>query len=120
MSKYPIVHIEFGSRDREKTGRFYENLFDWKISQMPEMNYATFDSGSVGGGFSPLGADFPAGTVAVYVLSEDIEADLQRAQGLGAKILNHQTEIEQVGWWGRFEDPDGNYIYFYKPMSPPG
>jgi predicted enzyme related to lactoylglutathione lyase len=52
MSKHPIVHVEFSAHDREAAGDFYSKLFDWKVQQMPEMNYATFDTGEGVGGES--------------------------------------------------------------------
>lgn len=120
MSQHPIVHIEIATHDREKAAAFYHSLFGWQVDQMPEMNYATFDSGSVGGGFNPISDENPAGTIAIYVNSEDIEADLVRAQALGAKILTHKTEIPTVGWWGTFEDPDGNKVNLYTSLNPAG
>ncbi len=53
MSKHPIVHVEFSANDRETAGDFYSKLFDWKVQQMPEMNYASFDTGEGVGGGSP-------------------------------------------------------------------
>ena len=63
MSSHPIVHIEFSAKDRQEAGKFYSELFGWKVEQMPEMNYATFDDGKgLGGGFNPITEDNPAGT----------------------------------------------------------
>jgi len=118
MAGYPIVHIEFSTKDREKTGEFYSQLCGWKINQIPEMDYALFESGSVGGGFNPVSDSNPPGTVTVYIGCEDIEADLERAKSLGAKILAHKSEIPNTGWWGVFEDPDGNKVALYTPITP--
>jgi uncharacterized protein len=118
MAGYPVVHIELTTKDRVKTGEFYHELFNWKIEQISEMNYATFDSGNVGGGFNPVSESNPVGTITIYIGTEDIEADLERAQALGAKIVTHKSEIPNIGWWGMFEDPDGNKIALYTSMNP--
>jgi hypothetical protein len=56
MPNHPIVHVEISANDRESAGKFYSELFGWKIQQMPEMDYATFDYGveGVGGGLNPV------------------------------------------------------------------
>jgi hypothetical protein len=115
MSKHPIVHVEISAKDREAAGKFYAELFDWKIQQMPEMNYATFDYGveGVGGGLNPVRDDNPAGTVVVYVDTEDIETDLAKVEKLGGKIVAPKTEIPGMGWFGIFKDPTGNLIGLY-------
>ena len=119
MPKHPIVHIEFSSRNREASGKFYADLFDWQIQQMPEMNYATFAAEvGPGGGFNPISEKYPAGTVLVYVATDDIEASLTKAESLGAKILIHQSEIMGVGFFGVFQDPDGNRVALFKALQP--
>jgi predicted enzyme related to lactoylglutathione lyase len=117
MPKHPIVHIEFSTRDREASGKFYADLFDRQIQQIPEMNYATFEAeGGPGGGFNPISENNPAGTVLIYVGTDDIEASLTKAESLGAKILVHQSEIQGMGFWGVFQDPDGNQVALYKAL----
>ena len=122
MSNHPIVHIELSSKDNVATGKFYSELFDWKVQQIPEMQYATFESGpgSVGGGFNPIREGYPAGTIIFYVQTDDIEATLAKAQVLGGKILAHKTEIQGVGWFGLFTDPTGNMVGLLTPLDPAG
>ena len=112
MSNHPIVHVEISANDREAAGKFYANLLGWKIVQMPEMNYATFDYGveGVGGGLNPVREDNPAGTVVVYVDTDDIDADLAKVEKLGGKVVTPKTEIPGMGGFGLFKDPTGNLI----------
>lgn len=118
MSKHPIVYVEISANDREAAGKFYAELFDWNIQQMSEMNYATFDYGveGVGGGLNPVQDDNPAGTVVVYVDTEDIDADLAKVEKLGGKIVAPKAEIPGMGWFGIFKDPTGNLIGLYTNM----
>ncbi len=50
MSEHHIVHVEFSAEDREAAGKFYSELFGWEVEQIPEMNYATFETGDNVGG----------------------------------------------------------------------
>ena len=118
MSKHPIVHVEISAHDREAAGKFYSDLFGWNIQQIPEMNYATFDYGveGVGGGFNLVREDNPAGTVVVYVDTDDIDADLSKVEKLGGKIVAKKSEIPGMGWFGMFTDPTGNLIGLFTGM----
>ena len=114
MSARNIVHIEIPTSNLEQSGDFYGKLFGWKITPMPEMNYGLWEpSERPGGGFSPIGPDVAPGQVLIHVASEDIEADLERAQTLGATVLREKTEIPDIGWWGVFRDPSGNSMALF-------
>jgi uncharacterized protein len=116
MSDHPIVHIEISANDREATARFYEAVFGWKTQQIPEMNYATFDSGKVGGGFSPVSETNPAGSIFFHILTDDIEASLAQVESQDGKTVLSKTEIPGIGWYGLFNDPTGNLIGLYTPL----
>ena len=119
MSKRNIVHVEIPAVNLEGAGKFYESLFGWKISHMPEMNYTMWEAGDgSGGGFPEVSADNPAGQVLVYIDSDDIEADLKMVEKLGGKVLHQKTEIPGMGWFGVFKDPTGNVLGLYTSMNP--
>jgi uncharacterized protein len=119
MTKRNIVHIEISSADAAQSGKFYHQLFGWKISPVPEMNYTLWEPEvGPGGGFSVVGPGTKAGDVVVYVDSDDIEADLQKVEELGGKVLVRKTEIPGTGWFGLFTDPTGNMIAVYTDMHP--
>lgn len=118
MSEHNIVHVEFSAEDREAAGKFYSQLFGWEIEQIPEMNYATFETGdNVGGGFNPVTDTNPAGTVLVYIGTDDIDASLAKAESLGGKIVLPKSEIPDTGWFGFFSDPTGNVVGVYTPLQ---
>ena len=119
MSKHSIVHIEIPTADADESGKFYSQLFGWKITSVPEMNYTLFEpEEGPGGGFSPVGQNTKVGDVLIYIDSDDIEADLKKAEKLGAKVLVPKSEIAEVGWYGIFTDPTGNMVAVYKDMHP--
>jgi predicted enzyme related to lactoylglutathione lyase len=114
MSQHPVVHIEISAKDTVAAGKFYSDLFGWKVEQVPQMHYATFQAeGGPGGGFNAVTETNPAGTVMFYILSDDIEADLAKVVRLGGQALVQKTEIPGMGWFGVFKDPTGNTIGLY-------
>ena len=119
MSKRNVVHVEIPSANVEAAGKFYQELFGWKLSPMPEMNYTMWEDGSgSGGGFPQVSEENPAGQVLVYIDSEDIEADLKKVVQLGGKVIHPKTEIPQTGWYAFFQDPTGNVLGLYTSMNP--
>ncbi len=115
---HPIVHIEFSANDCVTAAKFYSELFGWKTEQIPQMNYATFAAeGGPGGGFNPVDDSYPAGTVMVYIDSDDIDADLARVVEHGGKILTTKHEIPGTGWFGVFSDPTGNRVALFTSSS---
>jgi predicted enzyme related to lactoylglutathione lyase len=120
MSKRNVVHVEIPAANVEAAGKFYQNLFGWKIQPMPEMNYTMWEAGAGDeyGGFPQVSEDNPAGQVLVYIASDDIEADLKKVEKLGGKVLHQKTEIPGTGWFGIFKDPTGNVLAVYTSMNP--
>lgn len=119
MTKRNVVHIEIPAASGVQAGEFYRKLFGWKIQHEPEMNYTMWDTGDgSGGGFIDLGETTQPGDILIYINSDDIEADLQRAAALGGKIVQEKMEIPQTGWFGIFQDPTGNHIALYTDMNP--
>lgn len=118
MSKRNVVHVEIPSVDVEAAGRFYQELFGWKLQHVPEMNYTMWEDGSgSGGGFPQVSDEAPAGKVLVYIDSDDIEADLRKAVQLGGRVVHEKMEIPNTGWFGMFEDPSGNVLALYTSMD---
>ena len=124
MPAHPIVHIEIPATDAKTAGKFYSDLFDWKMEHDPNLNYVQFTAeGGPGGGFAPLGQGDPngfevkPGNVLIYIDTDDIEGTLARVESLGGKILVPKSEIPTVGWYGFFTDPTGNPIGLYTSLN---
>lgn len=117
MSEHHIVHVEFSAQDREAAGKFYADLFGWKVQQLPEMDYAMYDTGGdVGGGFNPVSESNPAGSTLVSISTDDIDATLAKAVSLGGKTVVPKTEIPDMGWFGIFSDPTGNMVGLFTSL----
>ena len=46
----PFVHVELHTQDPQAAKKFYGELFDWKLEDVPEMNYTLIDVGEQGRG----------------------------------------------------------------------
>jgi predicted enzyme related to lactoylglutathione lyase len=119
----PVVHFEVTGRDPQKLRSFYGELFQWQfdtsapvaeaISQPGEYGfverYTTDDGTGIPGGVGG-GAGYD-GHVIFYVGVPDVEAALQKAEGLGATRLLGPVENTQAGLVvGHFADPDGHLV----------
>jgi predicted enzyme related to lactoylglutathione lyase len=93
-------------------------VFGWESQQLPEMNYATFMSQeTLGGGFNPITKDNPAGTVTVYVGTDDIGTSLAKINAAGGKTIAPQAEMPGMGWFAIVKDPTWNTLALFKEMS---
>ena len=115
MSQHTIVHLEFSAKDPAAAGKFYADLFGWKVETMEEMNYVTYQiNEELGGGFLDASQEgFDVGDVIPYVSTPDIEASLAQVEDLGGKTLQPKTEIPGIGWFAFFADPTGNRVGLY-------
>jgi len=112
---HKIVHVEISAKDRKALSKFYADVFGWEMEDADQMNYTTFKAGDgVGGGFNPVNEQNPAGTVTVYIETEDVTASLKAVQKAGGTILVPESEIPGMGKFGMFRDPQGNMIGLYK------
>lgn len=87
---------------------------------MPQMNYATFETGAEpGGGFNKVDKVTPAGEqgILVYVFVEGIQGSLARVMELGGSVIKEKTEIPKTGWYTLFGGPKGNIIGLYQPKA---
>ena len=114
MSKRHVVHVEIPVVNQEAARKFYGELFGWKITAIPDMDYTMWEAADgSGGGFPTVSDENPAGQVTVYIDSDDIEADLKKVEKLGGKVVHPKAEIPGFGWYGIFQDPTGNVLALY-------
>jgi predicted enzyme related to lactoylglutathione lyase len=119
VSKRNVVHVEIPAANVEAAGKFYQDLFGWKMQHVPEFDYTMWEDGSgYGGGFNKVDDDNPVGQVLVYIDSADIDADLKQVEKLGGTVVRPKTEIPGTGWYGVFKDPTGNVLALYTSQNP--
>jgi predicted enzyme related to lactoylglutathione lyase len=122
VTKRNVVHVEIPAANVEAAGKFYQDLFGWKISHDPELNYSMWEAGNgdAYGGFPQVSDQTHAGQVLVYIASDDIDADLKKVVEMGGKVIFPKDEIPQTGWFALFQDPTGNVLGLYTSMNHSG
>ena len=114
----PFVHVELMTTDVAKAKNFYGELFDWKLEDLPGMDYTLINvgEGTGGGIMKTVQPDSPSSWMA-YVHVTDAAASTEKARALGATVCKEVTEIPGVGWFSVITDPTGATLALWQ-MNP--
>jgi uncharacterized protein len=107
-----ISWFEIIGGDAARLHGFYADLFGWKLQANNAMQYGLVSDAEagIGGGIGPDPEGGP-GYVTVYVGVDDINAALEKAQQLGAKVVMPPTAIAELNVTvALFSDPAGHVI----------
>jgi len=108
--------VEIKTRNMEKSAKFYENLFGWKVIEKETaegLDVWIFDTGSEprvrnlqrgGIWLKPEGEHLG---VVVYIVVDDIDSTLKKVSELGGKAVTPKTS-QGPAFRACFTDPDGN------------
>ncbi len=113
-----FVHVELQTNDVNRAKDFYTRLFDWKLEDIPGMDYTMINVGEgTGGGMmkNPV-PGIPSHWLA-YVQVDDVAASTEKARSLGATIVVEVTEIPDIGWFSVMLDPTGAALALWQPKS---
>jgi uncharacterized protein len=115
----PFVHVELLSTDVRKSKEFYQDLFSWKLDDIPGVDYTMIKLGEGAGG-GMMKHPMPQGPSQwiAYVQVEDVAAATEKAKSLGAKVLKSVTEVEHVGSVSVIMDPTGAALAMWQPTAP--
>ncbi len=110
-----IIHFEICVNNEKNGLNFYTQLFDWQIERDDQIGYNMILQGKegIGGGIFQTDGNFPP-YVTIYVMVNDIQKYLDKAEALGGKKVYGPMPIPGVGSVGMFIDPDGNLIGLFQ------
>jgi hypothetical protein len=114
----PVVHFEIAGKNGEKSRAFYGKLFGWTFDVMKEADYGLVAPGSPGNSIGGGVGSTPPGTppyLTFYVMVDDLEAYLKKAESMGAKTILLPTPIPNFGASAMFADPDGLVVGLFRP-----
>ena len=104
----PFVHVELMTNDMAKAKKFYQGLFNWKLEDMPGMDYTMISVGEgTGGGMMKNPAPNMPSNWMAYVMVDDVKTATAKAKSLGATIAKDVTEVANYGWFSVIVDPTG-------------
>ena len=123
--KNPVTHFEIAATDTKRAHKFYEEVFDWKFADVPDMDYTMIyttetdenqmiqKKGEINGGIFKKGSKDDS--VNVVVETDDIEETKKKIEAAGGKILMGPTEIPNIGTHLRAKDTEGNIVGVMQP-----
>lgn len=120
----PVVHFEIGVKDLEKAQKFYGTLFGWEFQGFGPQTAMVMNLGQhvekktdcIGGHLNSLGHP-PHQYVTFYAMVDNLESTLAQINKLGGKTVVPPQEVPGMGHFAWFQDPEGNCIGLWKPMS---
>lgn len=104
--------FELMTTDVDGSKKFYTELLDWTIEDMPmeKMTYTVVNvQGEQVAGIMPMppnAGEMPP-TWGVYITVKDVDATVVKAKELGGKILIDPQDIPDVGRFCVIQDPQG-------------
>jgi predicted enzyme related to lactoylglutathione lyase len=118
MPRNNIQHIEWTTREPERLRSFFARIFDWEFREaMP--GYTIIEG--VGGIFAAPDPQMPVG-ITPYVNVADLAETEKRITAAGGRIHKSRHEVQGMGWFTIFSDPDGTTLALWQaaPASPAG
>jgi predicted enzyme related to lactoylglutathione lyase len=104
----PFVHIELETKDIDKSKKFYTSLFDWKLEDIPDMDYTIINVGEgTGGGMMKNPMPENPDIWLPYILVDDVAVSTKKAKALGGTVVKDITEVPDMGWFSVILDPTG-------------
>jgi predicted enzyme related to lactoylglutathione lyase len=109
-----ICYIVMPSRDVERSGTFYRDVFSWTLRTDGEGG-ASFDdsTGQVSGTWV---SDRPAasrGNLEVHIMVDDLVRTIDAIRDAGGSVDETDIHVESERW-AVFTDPDGNRLGIYQ------
>lgn len=120
MSHHGVVHFEIPADDPDTLSRFYMDLFGWRIEKVPmgDSHYyvtstvevdekgAPKEPGAINGGIYKRQS--PEQSPVNYVNVESVDTYVDKARGLGARVLVAKMPVPGMGYFAHLVDPQGN------------
>lgn len=107
----PVTRFQIISKEPDVTAAFYANLFGWKISGQNALGYRQVETGSpegIQGGIWPAPPQAQS-FAQLFISVDDVQVAIQKAAGLGAKLLIPPTRL-----------PDGEELaVMFDPLGMP-
>ena len=103
------MQFQMISKAPEETARFYSSLFGWKVDADNPMGYRQIHTGSAEGIQGGIWPAPPQATnfVQLFMSVEDVSASVEKALGLGAKVLIPPTRLPEGDEMAVLHDPHG-------------
>ena len=109
-----FCYIVIPSKNYQKSKIFFENVFGWKVQEVPGADFWDVLPPSEKGPSAELNSE--EDLIVPSISASDIENKLELIKKFGDKILKEKTSIgenAEYGHFALFEDPQGNKMCLY-------
>jgi uncharacterized protein len=122
-----VVHFEIPFDDKARAMKFYAEALDWKLTDMPQMDYVMAESaavddrhmprepGAINGGLFRRPKEAPHPTI--YVDVPSVDEAIKKVVGAGGRVVTSKTPIPGMGAYARVADTEGNVIGLFQSQS---
>jgi hypothetical protein len=122
-----VVHFEIPFDDGDRARAFYEEVFSWDLTHLPDMSYTLVNTGPtgeqgptepgyIGGGLMKREGYFTAPNVVIDV--PNLEAALKAIDEAGGTPVLERQQVGDMGFAAYFKDTEGNLIGLWETASP--
>lgn len=112
-----IIHFEINADDPKRAAKFYEKVFDWKISMWEGpvkywlVSTSSGDKPSVNGAIMER---MEKGTITIFVDVPSVDEFLEKIVQAGGKALTEKMAIPGVGYSAYCVDTEGNLFGLFQ------
>lgn len=109
----PVVHWELFAKDAPALGRFYAELFGWRLEPMPEIDYVLIDTwagAGVTGGIATVTDGYRRPLF--YVEVDDLQPALDSIEAAGGVMTF--APLTEIVTFAQFADPQGTIVGLLK------
>ena len=114
MSNQIIGHVEIPVTDLEKSKDFFNSVFSWDVKPFGKGYYLHNTRAGLTIGLRKVDAIQTGNNTIFHINVDNIDAFLDRVKTYGGKVFREKTVIPVYGWYGLFQDIDGNVIGLFQ------
>ena len=119
-----VVHFEIPFDNKARATKFYTEVFDWALTEYPEMDYVAArttevdakrmpkEPGAINGGLFQRPKEAPTPTI--YVAVDSIDEALKKVKTAGGTVVTPNTPIPGMGAYARIRDTEGNVVGLFQ------
>jgi predicted enzyme related to lactoylglutathione lyase len=118
-----IVHFEIPSDNIERTNKFYNDLFGWKMEKMPgPMEYWMFTTSADNKGEQAISGGvierkMSNEPITIYIGVKSVNDYAKKVEELGGKIIKPKTEVAGYGWFAVCMDTENNIFALWEATN---
>ncbi len=105
-----VIHFQIGGRNADALRQFYQEVLGWEVEEPAPIGAIRTGAGQgIDGGLHQVD-EHQRPYLAVYVAVSDLLGTVEKVDAAGGTIIVPPTDVEGVGSFAMFQDPEGNCI----------